>query len=157
MRPGLIQLEIGVQSTNQYTLREIRRTMDFGKVSLAVRRIHSLGNVHQHLDLIAGLPYEGYESFAASFDQVYGMKPDQLQLGFLKVLKGSPMARKTEEYGILHRAKPPYEVLRTRWLSYEELLKLKRVEEMVELYYILDSLQRTCGPFGKLCWPLCHV
>ncbi len=135
LRPGLAQLEIGVQSVNERTLKEINRPADTRRIARVVSRLRKGRNIHIHLDLIAGLPYEGYESFASSFDQVYGMKPDQLQLGFLKVLKGSPMARKTEEYGILHRAKPPYEVLRTRWLSYEELLKLKRVEEMVELYY----------------------
>lgn len=135
LRPALAQLEIGVQSVNERTLKEINRPADTRRIARVVSRLRKGRNIHIHLDLIAGLPYEGYESFAASFDRVYAMKPDQLQLGFLKILKGSPMAQRTEEYGILCRHKPPYEVLRTRWLSYEELLKLKRVEEMVELYY----------------------
>lgn len=134
MRPGLIQLEIGVQSTNPDTIREIRRKTDLNRLKSVVERIHGFGNIHCHLDLIAGLPYEGYESFRNSFNEVYGMKPDQLQLGFLKVLKGSYMAENAEAYGLVYSAKPPYEVLGTKWLDYESLLKLKGVEEMVEVY-----------------------
>lgn len=134
MRPGLIQLEIGVQSTNPDTIREIRRKTDLNRLKSVVERIHGFGNIHCHLDLIAGLPYEGYESFRNSFNEVYGMKPDQLQLGFLKVLKGSYMAENAEAYGLVYSAKPPYEVLGTKWLDYENLLKLKSVEEMVEVY-----------------------
>ena len=106
MRPGLVQLEIGVQSTNPKTIKEIHRVMDFEKVSKIVRRIQNKGNVHEHLDLIAGLPYEDVESFAHSFDDVYALKPEQLQLGFLKVLKGSFMQEHQEEYGIVHKAHP---------------------------------------------------
>lgn len=135
MRPGMIQLEIGVQSTNPDTIREIHRKMDLHRVEEAVRRIHQGHNVHQHLDLIAGLPYENYESFGRSFNDVYRMKPQQLQLGFLKVLKGSFMHGMAEEYGCCYQEKEPYEVLFTRWLSYGEVLKLKLVEEMVEVYY----------------------
>lgn len=134
MRPRLIQLEIGVQSTNPDTIREIRRKTDLNRLKSVVERIHGFGNIHCHLDLIAGLPYEGYESFRNSFNEVYGMKPDQLQLGFLKVLKGSYMAENAEAYGLVYSAKPPYEVLGTKWLDYESLLKLKGVEEMVEVY-----------------------
>ena len=135
MRPGLIQLEIGVQSTNPDTIREIKRTMRFDKVADIVKRINEMGNVHQHLDLIAGLPFEDYESFGKSFDDVYALQPEQLQLGFLKVLKGSYMKEHEKEYGLVHKSQPPYEVLYTRWLPYEDVLKLKRVEEMVEVYY----------------------
>ena len=135
MRPGLIQLEIGVQSTNPETIREIRRKMDLEKVGTAVRRIRKAGNIHQHLDLIAGLPYEDLESFQRSFDEVYRLRPDQLQLGFLKVLKGSYMKEQEEAYGLVCKSRPPYEVLKTRWLSYEDILCLKGVEEMVEVYY----------------------
>ena len=135
MRPGLIQLEIGVQSTNEETIREIRRTMKFSEVERIVKRINQNGNVHQHLDLIAGLPYEGMESFRKSFDDVYRLKPEQLQLGFLKVLKGSYMEEKKADYGLVYKSKPPYEVLYTNWLSYEDVLTLKSVEEMVEVYY----------------------
>lgn len=141
MRPGLIQLEIGVQSTNPETIKVIRRTMDFKKLSEIVDRIHCFENIHQHLDLIAGLPYENYESFRNSFNQVYALKPEQLQLGFLKVLKGSLMKEMAEEYGIIHKEKEPYEVLSTKWLSYGEILKLKTVESMVEVYYNSGQFQ----------------
>ena len=141
MRPGLIQLEIGVQSTNPETIKAIRRTMDFKKLSEIVDRIHCFENIHQHLDLIAGLPYENYESFQNSFNQVYVLKPEQLQLGFLKVLKGSLMKEMAEEYGIIHKEKEPYEVLSTKWLSYGEILKLKTVESMVEVYYNSGQFQ----------------
>ena len=143
MRPGLIQLEIGVQSANDETLREIRRTMDLDKVRDRVERIKEGRNVHQHLDLIAGLPYEGYESFAKSFDVVYGMKPEQLQLGFLKVLKGSLMHERTEAYGLVYQERAPYEVLKTKWLSYGEIIRLKRIEEMTEVYYNSGQFRHT--------------
>jgi len=135
MRPGLVQLEIGVQSTNLDTIREIHRTMKFEQVAEVVRRINSYGNVHQHLDLIAGLPYEDYESFGKSFDDVYALEPEQLQLGFLKVLKGSYMEEKKDDYGLVYKGMPPYEVLYTKWLPYEDTLRLKGIEEMVETYY----------------------
>ncbi len=143
MRPGLIQLEIGVQSTNEKTLAEIHRKTDFEEITRKVKAVQKGENVHQHLDLIAGLPYENYESFGRSFNDVYALKPEQLQLGFLKVLKGSYMAEAAEGYGCVHKAKPPYEVLGTRWLSYEEILKLKGVEEMVEVYYNSGQFQKT--------------
>ncbi|MCI8326404.1 MAG: DUF4080 domain-containing protein [Lachnospiraceae bacterium] len=135
MRPGLIQLEIGVQSTNDMTIREIHRTMNLEKLKRVVKQIQTFGNIHQHLDLIAGLPYEGYESFGKSFDEIYDLKPEQLQLGFLKVLKGSYLFEHTKEYGLLYQSKPPYEVLRTNWLTYDEILKIKQIEEMLEVYY----------------------
>ena len=143
MRPGLIQLEIGVQSTNEKTLAEIHRKTDFEEITRKVKAVQKGENVHQHLDLIAGLPYENYESFGHSFNDVYALKPEQLQLGFLKVLKGSYMAEAAEGYGCVHKAKPPYEVLGTRWLSYEEILKLKGVEEMVEVYYNSGQFQKS--------------
>ena len=135
MRPGLIQLEIGVQSTNPETIRAIHRHMDLKKLEYCVNRVHSFRNIHQHLDLIAGLPYEDYDIFHQSFNDVYQMKPDQLQLGFLKVLKGSLMQKEAEGYGIVYKEKEPYEVLSTNWLTYGEVLKLKMVESMVEVYY----------------------
>ncbi len=135
MRPGLIQLEIGVQSTNEETIREIRRTMKFSEVARIVKRINQNGNVHQHLDLIAGLPYENIESFRKSFDDVYRLHPEQLQLGFLKVLKGSYMEEMKDAYGLVYKSRPPYEVLYTKWLTYQDVLVLKKVEEMVEVYY----------------------
>ncbi|MCH1984388.1 DUF4080 domain-containing protein [Ruminococcus sp. OA3] len=152
MRPGLIQLEIGVQSTNPDTLREIKRTMDFEKVCTAVKTVQKFHNIHQHLDLIAGLPYEGYGSFRKSFNDVFALHPEQLQLGFLKVLKGSYMWEQAGMYGCVWREHEPYEVLFTDWISYEELLELKRVEEMVEVYYnsgqfayTMDFLARQLG------------
>ena len=149
MRPGLVQLEIGVQSTNPKTIKEIHRVMDFEKVSRIVRRIQERGNVHEHLDLIAGLPYEDVESFAHSFDDVYALKPEQLQLGFLKVLKGSFMQEHQKEYGIVHKAHPPYEVLYTKWISYEDVLRLKGVEEMVEVYYNSRQFTNTMEELEK--------
>lgn len=143
MRPGLIQLEIGVQSTNPQTIRAIRRTMDFQKLKGIVDQIHSFGNIHQHLDLIAGLPYEGYESFHKSFCDVYALRPEQFQLGFLKVLKGSHMMEMTEEYKILYKDREPYEVLSTAWLTYGEILRLKMVESMVEVYYNSGQFKNT--------------
>ncbi len=135
MRPGLIQLEIGVQSTNEQTIREIHRTMKFSQVTEVVNRVHAGKNIHQHLDLIAGLPYEDYDSFHKSFCDVYALKPEQLQLGFLKVLKGSYMEEKTQDYELLYQNRPPYEVLSTKWLPYSDVIRLKGLEEMVEVYY----------------------
>lgn len=135
MRPGLVQLEIGVQSTNIETLKAVRRYTNLEKLRHTVVRIHAEHNIHIHLDLIAGLPFEDFESFRKSFNDVYAMKPEQLQLGFLKVLKGSYMAEMAEYYGIVFMDRPPYEVLYTKWLSYDDVIRLKQVEEMVELYY----------------------
>lgn len=156
MRPGLVQLEIGVQSTNPDTIREIHRTMNLERLKTVVKRINAFHNIHQHLDLIAGLPFEGIESFARSFDEVYGMEPEQLQLGFLKVLKGSAMMERKDEYGILYQERPPYEVLSTKWLSYDEILRLKGIEDMVEVYYNSHQFEGTMrrleqefsGPFA---------
>jgi len=152
MRPGLIQLEIGVQSTNPDTIKEIHRHMDLVKLKQAVDRVYDYRNTHQHLDLIAGLPYEDYDTFHQSFNDVYQMKPDQLQLGFLKVLKGSLMQKEAEVYGIVYKEKEPYEVLSTNWLTYGEVLKLKMVESMVEVYYNSGQFWHTLEylvPFEK--------
>lgn len=153
MRPGLVQFEIGVQSTNTDTLREIRRVMDIEKLKQVVAALKAAHNVHIHLDLIAGLPYENYDSFARSFDDVYAMEPDQLQLGFLKVLKGSYMAEMAESYGLAYTDYAPYEVLYTNWLSFTEVCRLKRIEEMVEIYYnsgqFAHSLPVMIADFGS--------
>lgn len=135
MRPGLVQLEIGVQTTNPHTLKAIRRQTDIGQIRQITERINAGKNVHQHLDLIAGLPFENLESFRKSFDDVYDMEPEQLQLGFLKVLKGSYMEETASDWGLSYSSKPPYEVLSTNWLSYGHILELKAVEDMVEVYY----------------------
>lgn len=142
-RPGLAQLEIGVQTTNEDTIKAICRSMDIDRLETNVAAIHRGKNIHLHLDLIAGLPYEDYDSFGRSFDRVYRMKPEQLQLGFLKVLKGSLMHEKAKEYGIFYLDNPPYEVLYTKWLSYEDVLRLKGIEEMVELYYNSNQFTHT--------------
>ena len=142
MRPGLIQLEIGVQSTNPPTIEAIHRKMNLEKLFENVDIVHALGNIHQHLDLIAGLPWEGYEQFGKSFNDLFAHQPDQLQLGFLKVLKGTCMEAEAERHSICYRSKPPYEVLSTRWLSYDEIIRLKGIEELVELYY--NSGQFSC-------------
>lgn len=143
MRPGLIQLEIGIQSTNMQTIREIRRTMQFEKVKRIVEQIHAKGNIHQHLDLIAGLPYEDYQRFRCSFNEVYALKPEQLQLGFLKVLKGSYMEEKAKDYQLVYQERPPFEVLSTAWISYDEVIALKGIEEMVEVYYNSRQFEKT--------------
>lgn len=135
MRPGLIQMEIGVQSTSPETIKAINRTMDLEQLKSIVARLNAFGNVHLHLDLIAGLPYENFARFKQSFNDVYAMRPEQLQLGFLKVLKGSPMHSRAAEYGLVYSDYAPYEVMYTNWISYEEILKLKQIEEMVETYY----------------------
>lgn len=143
MRPGLVQLEIGVQSTNPQTIAAIDRVMNVEKLEQIVAAVHRGNNIHQHLDLIAGLPFEDYQSFGKSFNRVYAMKPQQLQLGFLKVLKGSPMEEKAQEYGIVYGNRPPYQVLYTKWLSYQEVVRLKQVEEMVEIYYNSNQFSHT--------------
>lgn len=150
LRPGTVQLEIGVQSTNPATISQIQRVMDIDKLRQNVDAIKKGNNIHQHLDLIAGLPYEDFETFQKSFNDVYAMGPQQLQLGFLKVLKGSPMEKKAEEYGIVYTSREPYEVLYTKWLSYEEIRKLKRVEEMVELYYNSSQFTTTLPMLERL-------
>lgn len=149
-RPGLAQLEIGVQSTNPETIRAIHRVMDVERLEKIVAAIHRGQNIHQHLDLIAGLPYEDYNSFGRSFDRVYGMQPEQLQLGFLKVLKGSDMHENAEKYGIRYLEQPPYEVLYTHWISYGEIRRLKRIEEMVELYYNSGQFTHTLPALEKV-------
>lgn len=143
MRPGLIQLEIGVQSTNEQTIKEIHRTMKFSQVTEVVNRVHAAKNIHQHLDLIAGLPFEDYNSFHKSFCDVYALRPEQLHLGFLKVLKGSYMEEKTKDYELLYQNRPPYEVLSTKWLPYSDVIRLKGLEEMVEVYYNSRQFEHT--------------
>ena len=151
MRAGQVQLEIGVQSTNIRTLTEINRPMDFGKVCEIVTKLKSGNNIHLHLDLIAGLPFEDMQSFRLSFNDVFALRPHQLQLGFLKVLKGSPMESGSEKYGLRYTEAAPYEVLQTRWISYGELTALKSVEEMVDIYYnsgqFMSTVELLLGEF----------
>ena len=135
LRPGLVQLEIGIQSTNPKTLMAIRRTMDLQKLCANIERLRSAQNINLHVDLIAGLPYEGLESFEKSFNDVYALHADQLQLGFLKVLGGTEMHEMAEEYDIRYSGRPPYEVLSTKWLSCKELDLLRRICDVLEYYY----------------------
>ncbi len=148
LRPGLVQLEIGVQSTNEKTIEAIHRTMDYQKLTEIVKRIQQKHNIHVHLDLIAGLPFEDIMSFRKSFDQVFALAPEQLQLGFLKVLKGSAMYRQSEEFGIAYTETPPYEVLFTRWLRFSDVIELKAVEEMVETYYNTNQFRNALRLLG---------
>lgn len=142
MRPGLVQLEIGVQSTNEKTLETIRRKTDIEEIRQITATINSWHNIHQHLDLIVGLPWEDLKRFKQSFNDVYEMEPEQLQLGFLKILKGSYMEELIPDCELLYSAAPPYEVLRTKWISYGDVLELKDIEEMTEVHY--NSRQFTC-------------
>lgn len=135
VRKGLFQFEIGVQSTNPQTIAAINRNVSYEKLCGIVQQIKSGGNIHQHLDLIAGLPYEDYDSFGRSFNDVYALKPEQLQLGFLKVLKGSMIYNRQHDFSIVYQDTAPYEVLTTHMLPYEDTLRLKAIEEMVETYY----------------------
>ncbi len=143
MRPGLVQLEIGVQSTNEQTISAIKRTMKLDKLKETVAKLKSAGNIHLHLDLIAGLPYEDILSFKNSFNEVYSMSPDELQLGFLKVLHGTYMHAEAKNYGIVYKDFPPYEVLYTNWLSYDDILKLKKIEEVLEIYFGSGQFRNT--------------
>jgi len=141
--PGLFQFEIGVQSTNQSTLRAIDRRNDFDKLVRNVKAIRSFENIHLHLDLIAGLPNEDYRSFHRSFNDVFSLKPHRLQLGFLKLLKGSGLRLQADQYGYVYRTYPPYEVLKSHDISYEELLMLKGIEDLLEKYYNTHRFEYT--------------
>jgi radical SAM superfamily enzyme YgiQ (UPF0313 family) len=132
---GRIQLEVGVQTTNTKVLESINRNVEFSKIKDKVLKIQKFHNINQHLDLIAGLPYEDFESFKNSFNDVYSIHPEKIQLGFLKVLKGSSMHDNAEKFGIVYEPYPPYEVLKTNFISYEKLRILKRVDKMVDKYY----------------------
>lgn len=149
LRPGQVQLEIGVQTTNPDTLTAICRQRDWEKLKKNVGRLLTPHNIHVHLDLIAGLPYEDFESFRTSFNEVYGLKPQQLQLGFLKVLKGTPMESFAAEQQFLTTEHPPYEVLSTPWISYVQLRSLKGVEDMVETYYNSHQFEKTLERLEK--------
>lgn len=132
---GRFQFEVGVQTTNNQVLKNINRFVDFNDIKKQVLRLNEYGNIMQHLDLIAGLPGENLESFKQSFNDLYNIQPGEIQLGFLKVLKGSPMEEEAEQWGIVYSPYSPYEVLKTKDISYEELLILKKVEEVVDKYY----------------------
>ncbi|NLX61151.1 MAG: B12-binding domain-containing radical SAM protein [Tissierellia bacterium] len=142
-KPGLFQFEIGVQSTNEKTIEAVGRTTNFEKLREVTKKIKSFGNIHQHLDLIAGLPYEGYESFKKSFNDVYEIGPEKIQLGFLKLLKGSGLRKDKDKYGFKFIDTPPYEVLETNYISYGEMLKLKGIEDLVEKYYNEGYFRKT--------------
>ncbi|HEX9025886.1 MAG TPA: DUF4080 domain-containing protein, partial [Clostridium sp.] len=132
---GRFRFEVGVQTTNDDVLRNINRFVNFSDIKEKVLELEALKNIDQHLDLIAGLPGEDYDSFKKSFNEVYEIRPEEIQLGFLKLLKGSSMREDSDRYGMEYSPYPPYEILKTDKISYEELLKLKKVEEMVDKYY----------------------
>lgn len=132
---GMFQFEIGVQSTNPKTIQAVNRKMDFLKLSKNVHALRQNDNIHLHLDLIAGLPYEDFLSFQKSFDDVYALRPHTLQLGFLKLLKGSKIRKEADLHGYIYTEKPPYEVLGNDYITYGQLLELKAVEDLVEKYH----------------------
>lgn len=134
-RPGLFQLEVGVQSTHRETLHQVCRDTDLDKLKAAMLHIHRHGHVHRHLDLIAGLPGESFQRFLQSFDEVFSLHPEQLQLGFLKLLRGSALYGRREALGLVHSSYPPYEILETPCISFAELTQLKKLEQIVEIYY----------------------
>lgn len=145
-REGQFQFEVGVQSTNPETVRAIRRSCDNGRLFEKVRLLQKKRNAHVHLDLIAGLPFEDYRSFGRSYDKVFSLGPDMLQLGFLKVLKGSPMEADSKTYHILCQGRAPYEVLSTPWLSFDDILRLKHIDVLNDSY--LNSGRFSCSlPF----------
>lgn len=135
VRPGLFQFEIGVQTTHEPTLKEICRYVDFEKLKSICTRIRGYRNIHLHLDLIAGLPYENYDRFMKSFDDVYSIRPEMVQLGFLKLLKGSGLRIRKEKYGYIYDERPPYEIMATADLSFDDMIRLKGIEDMVEHFY----------------------
>lgn len=151
VRPGLFQFEIGVQSTCGETMETVCRKTDFAKLRAHVLAVKSAGNIHQHLDLIAGLPGEGFERFGKSYDEVFALRPEQLQLGFLKLLRGSRLYAQRGAYGLVHSEYPPYEILRTRELSFSELTRLKLVEEMTEVYYNSGRFEKTLEYLLRFC------
>ncbi|EPY6470839.1 B12-binding domain-containing radical SAM protein [Clostridium sporogenes] len=134
-KEGRIQFEVGVQTTNNEVLKNINRHVNFETIKEKVEELKKLKNIKQHLDLIAGLPGEDYDSFKNSFNDVYSIEPEEIQLGFLKLLKGSPMRLEAEKWGMVYSLYPPYEILSTKDISYEELLILKKVEGVVDKYY----------------------
>ena len=138
---NMFLLEIGVQSTNEKTISEIDRKTDFDRISSAVQALK--GSVHMHLDLIAGLPYENYESFTRSFNDVMELEPDVLQLGFLKLLRGTKIRDLKDKHGYIFEDDPPYEVLGNKYISYGELLKLKNIEYVLDRYYNSEIFQNS--------------
>lgn len=158
---GIIQFEIGVQSTNEKTINAIGRSIEFEKVRDNVKKLLEADNIHIHLDLIAGLPYEDYENFKKSFDEVIKIRPHVLQLGFLKLLKGSKLRGETEKYGYKYKEKAPYEVMENNFISFDEIIKLKFIEELLERYYnsgdfirsmdfLLEREESAFGIFDKI-------
>ncbi|MCL2253622.1 MAG: B12-binding domain-containing radical SAM protein, partial [Lachnospiraceae bacterium] len=148
-RPGLVQLEIGVQSTHAKTLECIKRRMDFAKVKKVVKALRVNRNVHLHLDLIAGLPYEDYETFSNSFSEVYALKAEKLQLGFLKVLPGTQIRQDAKEFGIVYEEAPPYQVLCTKWIDFSFMRRLHRIEDVLGIFYNTNQFTNTIAVLGR--------
>ncbi len=143
VRKGLFQFEIGVQTTNPKTIEAINRKTDFDKIKYNVKKLNQYGNIHLHLDLIAGLPYEDYNRFLKSFNDVYDTQPHNLQLGFLKLLKGAKIREEADQHGYIFRAQEPYEILSNQYLSHHDLIRLKRIEEMLDKFYNRPGFQTT--------------
>ncbi len=141
--PGLFEFEIGVQSTNEATLAAVKRKADWHHLKPVVQRLAKPQNIHLHLDLIAGLPQETYSSFRRSFNAVFSLRPHLLQLGFLKLLKGSGLRRQAASFGCIYADDPPYEVLATDTLDYGEILRLHLIEDLVEKYYNSQRFQHS--------------
>lgn len=150
LRPGLVQMEIGIQSTNEETLRLVNRRAEIDKIEEVVKRIREKNNINLHLDLIAGLPYEDINIFEKSFNRVYHMRSDQFQLGFLKVLKGTEIDKRSAEFGIVSSADSPYQVLKTKWMTYSELVMLEQISDMIELFYNSGFFIRSLPYIEKL-------
>lgn len=134
-RKGLFRFEIGIQTANPLVLSTVGRSGNIYKLMENTEKLLALGNCQVHADLIAGLPYESYASFERSFNKAYSLRPHELQLGFLKVLKGTPMAKEADGYGIVYREEAPYEVISTSHISAAELVRLKMIENVLDLYY----------------------
>lgn len=149
VRGGLFQFEIGVQSVKPETLKAVNRHPDIDRIKEAVKKLKSFGNIPVHVDLIAGLPFENLESFRQSFCEVYSWGADELQLGFLKVLKGTPIEKRAEEFSIVHESRPPYEVISTKWMSFDDILHLKDVEEQLERYGNSGAFRFSMREFEK--------
>lgn len=143
MPKDLFQFEVGIQSANEKTLEEIFRVSDLERLAYVVKKIRSYNNIHQHVDLIAGLPYEDYDSFGKSFDFAYSLGAEKLQLGFLKLLRGSNLRLRGEKLGIVYSEYPPYEVISTKWLNPKEIYRLKLIEDLVEKFSNEDYFKWT--------------
>lgn len=140
---GIFNFEIGIQSTNPTVLNEVNRQANWQRITQNMQRLHTYQNIHLHLDLIAGLPYEDYHAFARSFNDVYALQPDVLQLGFLKLLKGSAIRASAQKHKYIFQQEAPYQVLANQYLDYTDLLDLQDIEELLEKYHNSGDMQQS--------------